>query len=230
MTGSKPIILAMFVSLLFLQAGCARQDNTNGANGSMPTPQATPDIQAINAEITRIENDWPRIIKERDAAAVRRIEADDVVIVYPDGSVGGKEQDSKDIESGTLSYDTWDISELNVKILDSDSAVAILRITVKNGKYKAADGRSKDISGQYRLVDTYVRRNGQWQEIASATTPIIGVAATAAPMPKTSPAVSAPPAMKESPAMKPSPTIKTSPVPKPAATRRPTPSPVKSPA
>ena len=46
MTDSKPIILAMFVSLLFLQAGCARQDNTNSANGSMPTPQATPDIQA----------------------------------------------------------------------------------------------------------------------------------------------------------------------------------------
>src|SRR5437879_8935636 len=184
MTGSKPIILAMFVSLLFLQAGCARQDNTNGANGSMPTPQATPDIQAITAEITRIENDWPRIIKERDSAAVQRIEADDVMLVYPDGSLGSKQRDITDIGSGALSADSWEVSEIRVNVLDNNSAVVSLRNIVTNGKYKMADGKTQNTSGQFRSVDTFTRRNGLWQLVGSATAQIPGApppAAKAAP-------------------------------------------------
>ena len=209
MTGSKPIILAMFVSLLFLQAGCARQDNTNSANGSMPTPQATPDIQAITPEITRIENDWPRIIKERDSAAVQRIEADDVMLVYPDGSLGSKQRDITDIGSGALSADSWEVSEIRVNVLDNNSAVVSLRNVVTNGKYKMADGRTQNISGQFRSIDTFTRRNGLWQLVGSATVQILGTPPPAAKAsPTGSPAAKATPVMKASPAMKSSPAMK----------------------
>src|SRR5439155_17197905 len=99
---TKSIAILGVVVFLFLPAGCATPDNTNSANANLATPQTTPDTDGITAEITRIENDWPRIIKERDGATVRKIEADDVAIVYPDGSTGGKEQDAKDIEAGSL--------------------------------------------------------------------------------------------------------------------------------
>src|SRR5207247_9569812 len=86
-----------------LQLGCAKPQPPNtSSNANMAVAEATPDKAAIEAEITRIENDWPRIIKERDVTALRRMEADDAVFVYPDGSTGGKDQDTKDIESGAL--------------------------------------------------------------------------------------------------------------------------------
>jgi len=178
--------------------------NSNVASQNMATPEPTPDKQAIAAEITRIENDWPRIIKDRDGAAVRKIEADDVVIVYPDGSSGGKDQDIKDMEAGNLTYEGWDISELSIKVLNADSAVATMRIDVKNGKYKMPNGKEQNISGTYRSIDTFARRNGQWQIVASATTPVQAPAAAASP----TPATASTPAAKASP-------------PKPSATRRP---------
>src|SRR5437660_12330855 len=86
-----------------LHFGCANPQPTNtSTNANMAIAEATPDKAAIEAEITRIANDWPRIIKEHDAAAVRRMEADDAGFVYPDGATGRKDEDSKDIDSGAV--------------------------------------------------------------------------------------------------------------------------------
>lgn len=221
------VVILSLATVTLSQFGCASpQSNNNTAptNANMAVPEATPDKAAIEAELTKIENDWPRIIKERDGAAVRRIEADDVFLVYPDGQTGGREQDIKDIEAGSLSADSWEITDLKVNVLDKDVAVVSLRNTVKNGKYKMADGKSTDISGQYRSVDTFVRRNGQWQMVASATVKIQAPAASASPTPKASsspgasPAMKPTPAAKGTPAAKPSPAAKASPAMKPAST------------
>src|SRR5437879_11546133 len=134
------LVLATIIAGL-LQLGCASPQPTNtSTNANMAVAEATPDKVAIEAEITRIENDWPRIIKEHDAAAVRRFEADDVVIVYPDGSLGGKDQDIKDIESGALSADSWEVAEVTVKVLDKDYVIATVRSVIKGGKYKTTAG------------------------------------------------------------------------------------------
>ncbi len=197
------------------QLSCANQPAPPPANANVAVAEPTPDKAAIEAELTRIENDWPRIIKEHDAAAVRRVEADDVVIIYPDGSLGGKEQDLKDIDSGALSADSWEVSDVTVKVLDKDSAIATSRSVVKGGKYKTPEGKTNDISGEYRSVDTFVRRNEQWQLIASATVPVL----------KTAPAPAmTSPTPKSSPSMKPSPTAKASP-----ATKTASPAPAKTP-
>jgi ketosteroid isomerase-like protein len=201
MKTTKFTLLFLAIASIGVAAGCTQPNsgNVNTTSQTVATPEPTPDKNAIVAEITRIENDWPRIIKERDAAAIRKIEADDAVIVYPDGSLGGKEQDIKDMEAGNLSYESWDLSELNVKVLDGDSAVATLRLDVKNGKYKLPNGKEQNISGTYRSIDTFARRNGQWQIVASATTPV-APAAAASPMPSASASAPTP---KSSPVAKP---------------------------
>ena len=188
-----------------LQLGCANPQPTNtSTNANMAVAEATPDKAAIEAEITRIENDWPRIVKEHDAAAFRRFEADDAVFVYPDGSLGGKDQDIKDIGSGALSADSWEVSEVAIKVLDKDSAIATVRSVVKGGKYKTPDGKTNDMSGEYRSVDTFVRRNEQWQLISYAMVQVRGpsAAAMSSPTPKPSPSMKPSPTAKTSPAMK----------------------------
>ena len=105
--------------------GCANPQNSNSNANAVAAPSAepTPDKAAIEAELTRIENDWPRILKERDAATVGKVEADDILLVYPDGSAGSKEQDMKDVEAGALTADSWDLSDITVNVLNNDSAV-----------------------------------------------------------------------------------------------------------
>ena len=199
------VLLAATGFLAFSQFGCAAPPSANTNPVSVATPEPTPDKAAIEAELIKIESDWPRIIKEHDGAAVRRLEADDIVIIYPDGNVGTKEQDAKDIEAGTLTADSWEISEIKVNVLDKDSAVVTLRNTVKNGKVKSPSGNSLDISGQYISQDTFTRRNGQWQLVAAVSVKILAPAAAASPTPKASPSPGASPAMKATPSPKASP-------------------------
>lgn len=220
MKNSKLTQIVLVATVLALGAvSCTPSENANTTTTAVTaTPMPTPDTNAIVAEIMKIENDWPRIIRERDGAAVRRLEADDVMIVYPDGSAGNKEQDIKDIEAGMITFDSWDITDMKVNVIDNDAAVATFLITVTNGKLKTPDGRTQDISGKYRAMDTFARRNNQWQVVASAITPLSrSAAAAASASPKASPGATASPATKASPAPRVSPTRRPPPPP-PAST------------
>ena len=123
---------------------------------------------AIEAEITKLENEWATGAQKHDANAVRKILADDLVITYPDGNIGTKSSELSDIESGAFTADGWLVSDTKVTVLSGDAAVITGRSVIKNGKYK--DAKSKkliDVSGEYRFTDVYAHRNGQWQAVAS---------------------------------------------------------------
>jgi ketosteroid isomerase-like protein len=208
----------LFVAILLLGVvvagftACSNPPANNANTAAVATPEPTPDRAAIGTELTRIENDWPRIIKERDGATVRRIEADDVVIVYPDGQLGNREQDAKDIEDGLFTFDSWDTLEVKVNVVDKNLALVTLRYAVKNGKVKSRDGRSMDVSGQYLSLDTFARRNDQWQFIGLSSVKVQSPVSAASPTPSTaaSPATA-----------RPSATPRSSPVPRATPAERP---------
>ena len=201
-TNLAAAMMAVVSLFTFVQIACQPAADTNRSESLAPpntnSGRETVDTASIEAELLRIENDWPRVVKEKDVAAVGRVEADDAIFVYPDGSVGNKQQDLNDIGGGALTADTIVMSDLTVKVLDSDAAFVTGQTEVKNGKYKTPDGKTKDISGKFRFIDTFARRNGEWQLVAGISTQITATAVASA-----SPAAS--PAMKPSPAAKASP-------------------------
>jgi len=214
---------ACSLGLSLLLSSCQPAANTNQPTVvTSPSPERV-DTASIQTELLRIENDWPRVVKERDVAAVQRVEADDAVFVYPDGSVGNKAQDVKDMQTGALTADSWVLSELAVTVLDADSALVAGRSTVHNGKYKMPDGKTIDISGDYRFIDTFARRNGEWKLVAGASVRVQQPMASASPAMKASPATATSPAMKPSSAMKPSPAMTHSPAVKPSPAMKATP-------
>ena len=199
----KPSLAATLVAVVslfaFVQIACQPAADTNRSDaGTAPTNanRETVDTAAIESELLRIERDWPRVVKEKDVVAVGRVEADDAVFVYPDGSVGNKQRDLTDVSSGAMTADAIEMSDLTVKILDKDAAVVTGQTEIKNGRYKLPDGKTADISGKYRFIDTFARQGGDWKLVAGMSTKIT------APVASASPAAAAPAA---SPAMKPSP-------------------------
>lgn len=206
-TSLAAALVAVVSLCTFVQLACQPAADTNR---SEPLAQNTNsergpvDTAAIEAELLRIENDWPRVIKEKDVVAVGRVEADDIVIVYPDGNVGTKQKDLDDIASGALTADDINMADLKVKVLDSDAAIVSGQTEIKNGKYKMPDGKLMDISGKYRFIDTFARRNGEWKLVAGVSTKITATAAATA-----SPAAAASPALRASPAA--SPTVRRAP-------------------
>ena len=192
----KITLIAALVAVMSLfslgQMACQPAADTNRSD-SVAAPNTNSEVvdtAAIESELRRIENDWPRVVKEKDVAAVGRVEADDAIFIYPDGSLGNKQQDLKDMAEGNLTADSIEIKDLQVKVLDKDAAVVVGHNVVRNGKYKMPDGKTIDISGEYRFVDTFARRNGEWKLVAGISTKIAAPAASASPAAKASPAVS----------------------------------------
>jgi len=206
------ILLSIAIVTVGLNTACTQSQNANikTSTQSGATPEPTPDKDAIVAEITRIEKDWPRVWKEKDGAAIRRIEADDIILLSFTGMLSSKEQDIKDAEAGNMTFESWDVSEVNVKVIDNNAAVASLLMTIGHGKFKVDESHSEDISGHYRALDTFARRNGQWQVVASS---IVKLSKDAEQLLNA--------AATPSPASSSTPTTMSSPPARPAATRRP---------
>ena len=212
---STTIFFALTGGLALILFGCARQPIANNTNATA-VAEPTPDKPAIEAQLKALEYDWPRIVKERDGTAVRKLEADDILLIYNDGSEGSKDQDIKDIETGDSSSDPQEISDLTVNVIDNNTAVVRSRTAVKGDRVRISNGKCEIIIHEFRSVDTFVRRNGQWQVVASATVPVqaVGPAASPSVTPTESPEATGSPRVRPSPALKGTPVKAPTPAPK----------------
>lgn len=201
--------LALLVGLIVIVlSGCqpAADTNRNLAVAS-PTPVKEPfDPAAIEAEVMRIEREWYSAAKTHNAEAAKGFLADNVVIVYPDGTSATKADEIRSIESGAMTADTYEMVESKVAVMNADSAFITGRSIIKNGKILVPNQKKPiDITGEYRFLDVYARRDGKWQVVASQAVtidPRVIAAAAASPSPAAS--VPQPPAAT-SPSPKPSP-------------------------
>jgi ketosteroid isomerase-like protein len=169
------IALALTVAVVGLAStACAPSGDTNSSltTNRNPTPPAeTLNTASIEAELKKLEADWAASSNAKDGDAVRRILADDVVLTYPDGTTGTKNDEVQLVESGAITADSWETLESKVTILDADAAFITGRSVVKNGKLKHPKTQKMvDISGEYRFLDVFAKRNGRWQVVASQAT------------------------------------------------------------
>jgi ketosteroid isomerase-like protein len=170
-------VLTLAVAVVALASlACSPTAETNVNSGLTTNRNSAPEpvnTASIEAELKRMEAEWPKAYKAKDGAAVKALLADDAVLTYPDGSTGTKNDEVQLAETGAVTYDSWDTSDGKVTVLDGDAAFMTGRTAVKNGKLK--DPKTQqiiDISGEYRYLDVYAKRNGKWQVVASQVTQV----------------------------------------------------------
>ena len=162
-------------------AGCqpSRDTNLNATASSSPVPEKF-DPVAIEAEVTKLAREWIQAGQTHNAEPITRVVADDAILHYPDGTTATKADELRLIESKAITADSWDLLDHKVTVLNADTAIITGRSGLKNGKYKDANmPKPIDISGEYRFLDVYARRNGRWQVVASQATKL----AVASPSP-----------------------------------------------
>src|SRR5215217_6831997 len=173
----KRSVLALFVTAVaIVVCGCqpAVDTNRNAALATASPQKEKFDPAAIEAEVTKLEREWADANKTHNAEAVRRLVAEDAVIVYPDGSVATKADEVRTIESGAITADAFEIIDSRVTVIDADSAFISGRSVIRNGKYAVPNQKKPiDISGEYRFLDVYAKRDGKWQAVASQATKIL---------------------------------------------------------
>ena len=116
--------------------------------------RATADLEAT---VKKIEQEILDGILKSDTSAIEKYLTSDYLGVGPDGATQNKSEFLADVKSGTLKLESSTMSDIKVQVADADMAVVVYRSDDK-GTYKG-----KDITGQYRWLDVFVKRDGKWQ-------------------------------------------------------------------
>ena len=112
---------------------------------------------ADEATLKKIEQELTDTIVKSDTSAFEKYLASDYLGIGPDGVTQNKSELLADIKSGTLKLESSTMSDMKIQVAGPDMAVVVYRSTDK-GTYKG-----KDVTGEYRWLDVFVKRGGKWQ-------------------------------------------------------------------
>lgn len=114
-------------------------------------------------QLLYMEMDWADAVKRKDRAWLERHYAEGFISVNPEGTLNNRRADIEDLQN--VSFDSMEASDMQVRV-NGDTAV-VTGVSTVRGRYK-----NQDISGRYRFIDTFVKRDGEWKILASQATRI----------------------------------------------------------
>ncbi len=161
----KNILVVVLLCLFSLTLAVGQQTGAAKSEKPKAKPETSATAGGTEAQVAKLEHDLAKAILTDGAAAVEQYEADDIISTDPSGRVTTKADDKKDWASGDIKLQSADISDLKVRPF-GNTAVATGAIAIK-GTFKG-----QDMSGNYRFTDTWVKRNGKWQLVASQGTKV----------------------------------------------------------
>lgn len=116
--------------------------------------------ESVEQELIKLGKEWADALVKRDVAFLDQIYADDYIGTDSNGNVFTKAQEIASVKSGDYAIISSVLDDVTVHVY-RDAAVYFGRSSDK------AQFKGKDISGQYRWTDTWIKRDGRWQCVAS---------------------------------------------------------------
>ena len=115
--------------------------------------------------LMKMENEWGTALVKVDFATINRIASPDWILTTPDGVQHTKAETDADLKSGKVKFESFKIDDLKVRVYGN--AAVVFGLTTEKMKI---DGQ--DISGQNRFTDTFIKRDGKWQCVATHVTSV----------------------------------------------------------
>ncbi|GAC1682835.1 MAG: hypothetical protein NVS9B3_00540 [Gemmatimonadaceae bacterium] len=128
-------------------------------------PQTTAPQTSMTAAIEKLEHALVTATLRRDSTVLSRLEAPDAMIGNPDGTYANGKADIRTVLSGAVAYDSLTLDSMDVRALGS-TAIVSGRAMVRG------HAGPNDISGAYRFLDVWTRRQGRWRLVAEQITPV----------------------------------------------------------
>ena len=132
-----------------------------GVSAARQAPQ--PKLSRAEEEVRRLERQWLDAYEQNDAEAMERIVADDFTITFPNGAMQTKPQLMSMVRAPRgagqprMKFYTEGVRSRAY----GDTVILLGRVV---SEYER-DGKA--VKEQSRYTDTYVRRDGRWQVVAS---------------------------------------------------------------
>lgn len=120
----------------------------------------------VEQEIKQFYRDWTDAVAKGTVAGLfERNAAEEFTFIDAlEGTLGNKKETIERIKA--LDLQSWEFDEVKVRAY-GETAVVTSRWTIKG------TAKGKDISGQYRSTEVWVKRAGSWKEVASQATRIV---------------------------------------------------------
>jgi ketosteroid isomerase-like protein len=130
--------------------------------GLAPVAFASP----AESELKALEQQWLDAYIKGDTAFLKTVEAEDWTLADADGTIMTKAQDIKELGDKTFVCKSASMNDTKVKILGDNFAyvTGMLKMT--------ATYKGKDISGDYRSIDVFEKKDNKWQALYSQITKI----------------------------------------------------------
>ena len=110
----------------------------------------------MEEELLKLENAFAEAIVNNDLQSIRRLVADDWIIIDPNGEIVDRTRFFEVIKSGVLTHDMMKSKDSRVRVY-GDSAV-VTAVTRTKGKFMG-----HDFSTQERATDVFVKRDRRWR-------------------------------------------------------------------
>ena len=120
-----------------------------------------------NEEFVRfLEDAWVNAIVHKDIKVLDRVLADDFGGISPNGYRYTKEEAIADIQTGSYVVQSMVLDTVKVRVIGDMAIVTFYQ----NETSKFGD---ENCSGRYAFTDVWVKRDGNWQAVASQGTPVV---------------------------------------------------------
>jgi ketosteroid isomerase-like protein len=116
--------------------------------------------------LIRIQREWAEARVKGDSSYARSVEANDCTIVWPDGSIGNKQQELQTM-IGDIVFTEFKVDDLGVRLYGDTG------IVVGQGTIRAHKGKQDLLRGKFVWTDTFVKQGGEWKVLASQITPVL---------------------------------------------------------
>ena len=114
-------------------------------------------------EVRKLEREWLDAYEKFDVEAMNRIVADDFLITFPEGGMQAKAQiieNLKRARSANSPANKFHTEDVQAKVY-GDTVILIGRVITEGQR------EGKAMREENRYTDTYVKRQGRWQVVAS---------------------------------------------------------------
>jgi ketosteroid isomerase-like protein len=125
-----------------------------------PAAAASAATQDVEATIAQLEKNWVAAIVKKDTATLDRLLASEFAGTSPTAHTYTKSEAIADITNSKYVVDKMDLDEVSVNVYGT-TAVSFTSQEEKS-KYEGTD-----TSGHYHFTDVWVKKDGNWQAVAS---------------------------------------------------------------
>jgi len=114
----------------------------------------------VEQQLKQMEDDWAKAIKNKDAATLRRIIAEDWVTTNEEGKVLNREQYVSQNASNPDVIESNENFDMRVRAYGNSAVVT-------GGSKEKGARKGAAYTDTYRWTDVFVNRGGRWQAVVS---------------------------------------------------------------